>query len=249
MNQEIQLPKSSSGIVYEQLGYLESFDAITDRLYALLIYKETKTDSGKWVIRIKGSVVPGSVFDPDNRSFTDAIRKAKAHDEEYIVWGFNVTPKDNDPRMVENRVFYNENNEPVRIEVHLVTRNSNNSAQPEKIVHINWPVTEKTKEMDPAGFKGFYAQYEKACRTMDISFLKSILPPYIPEDELSFVLEMSQQSALAIEASKIKPVFSQKGNRMDVIYNGDLGDGMTSMIIDFYMYDGKWLKYNPDENK
>ena len=249
MNQAIQLPKSSASIMYEQLGYLESFDAIVDKLYAMLIYKETKTDSGKWVIRIKGSVVAGSVFDPDNRSLADAIRKAKAHGKEYLVWGFNLTPRDNDPRMVENRIFCNEDSEPERIEVHLVTRDTNNNALPEKIVHIDWPGAEDSKEKGPSDFESFYTQYEKACRVKDIAFLKSILPPDISEDEFSFVLEMSQQSALAIDASEVKPVFSQKGNKMDVTYNGDLGDGMTNLVIDFYLHDGRWLKFNQDENR
>ena len=248
MNQEIQLPKSSAGITYEQLGYLESFDAIVDKLYALLIYKETRTDSGKWVIRIKGSVTAGSVFDPDNRSLLDAIRKAGAHGEEYVVWGFNLTPKDNDPRLVENRVFFNENNEPEKIEVHLVTRDSNNNAQPEKIVHIDWPGMANSERKESSNFETFYAQYEQACRVKDVAFLKTILPPGIPENEFSFALEMSQQSALAIQASKVKPVFSQKGNKMEVIYNGDLGDGMSNLVIDFHLHDGKWLKFNPVEN-
>ena len=141
MKQAIPLPKSSSSIEYEQLGYLDSFDAVVDKLYALLIYKETRTSNSKWVVRIKGSVVAGSVFDPDNSSLENAIQKAHAHREEYVVWGFNLTPKDNDPRLVENRLFFNEEGEPTKIEVHLITRDPDSNALPEKVVSVDWPAS------------------------------------------------------------------------------------------------------------
>ena len=139
MKQSIPLPKSSASIEYEQLGYLESFDAVVDKLYAFLIYKETKTDSGKWVVRIKGSVTAGSVFDSDNRSLENAIRKAQAHGEEYIVWGFNLTQGDNEKRLVENRLFFNADCEPTKIEIHLITRDPEGNPLPEKMVSADWP--------------------------------------------------------------------------------------------------------------
>jgi hypothetical protein len=245
MGQAITLPKSSSGILYEQLGYLESFDAVVDKLYAFLVYKETRTDNNKWVVRIKGSVTAGTVFDPDNRSLESAIRKAQAHSEEYLIWGFNMTPKDNDPRLVENRIFYNDNGEFSKFEIHLITRDKDGNALPEKVVSINWPAATGSEANDD--FMTFFSKYEQACRDKDISFLKSILPADIPEDEFDFVLNMSQESTLAIDASGVKPVFNQIGNRMDVTYNGDLGDGMTNLVIDFYLHNNQWLKYNPTE--
>ena len=246
MKQAIPLPKSSASITYEQLGYVDSFDAVVDRLYALLIYKDTRTNNGKWVVRIKGSVTAGSVFDPDNRGFENSIRKAQAHDKEYLVWGFNLTPSDNDPRLVENRLFFNEDGEPVRIEVHLITRDSDNNALPEKVTNVDWPGAESCEVEGIYDFKTFYTQYEQACRKKNGDFLKAILPADIPEDEFSFVLDMSQQSALALDASGVKPTFIQDGKRMDVTYDGDLGDGMTNMVIDFYLHDGQWLKYNSE---
>ncbi len=29
--------------------------------------------------------------------------------------------------------------------------------------------------------------------------------------------------------------------------HGDLSDGMTSMVIDFYFHNSQWLKYNIEE--
>jgi hypothetical protein len=52
----------------------------------------------------KGSVTAGTVFDPENKSLANAIQKAHAHEEKYLVWGFNLVPKGDDPRLVENRI-------------------------------------------------------------------------------------------------------------------------------------------------
>lgn len=96
-------------------------------------------------------------------------------------------------------------------------------------------------------FMAFFALYNQACRDKDSAFLKSILPANIPADEFEFVLNMSYMSALAIDASGVKPTFKQTGNMMEAIYEGELGDGMTSFIMDFYLHNNKWLKYNPAE--
>lgn len=139
MKQAISLPKSSNSIVYEQMGYLDSFDAVVDKLYAYLIYKETKTSNGKWAVRIKGSASPGATFDPENRSLETAIQKAYAHGKQYLVWGFNLVPKDADPCFVENRLFLGNEGEPTKIELHLTTRNPEGAALEEKIETVDWP--------------------------------------------------------------------------------------------------------------
>lgn len=139
MKQSIPLPKSSASTKYEQLAYVDSFDAVVDKLYAFLIYQETNTSSGKSVVRIKGSVTAGTVFDMDNKSLQSAIQKAQAHGKEYIVWGFNLAPKGNDPRLVENRLFFNADGDPTKIELHLITRNPEGAALEEKVASADWP--------------------------------------------------------------------------------------------------------------
>jgi hypothetical protein len=138
-DQVVKAPKSSTHTEFEQLAYMESFDAVVDKTYAFVVYKEIKVDSGKWVIRIKGSVTAGTVFDPDNASFKNALKKAAGHDEPYLVWGFNLQSKEGDPRLVENRVLIDQSGKPSALELHLITRKADGSAREEDIVTIDWP--------------------------------------------------------------------------------------------------------------
>ena len=132
-DQVVTAPKSSSHTEVEQLAYLESFDAVADKDYAFVVYKETRTDSRKWVIRIKGSVTAGAVLDPGSSAFKIAMKKAAGHDESYFVWGFNLQPKEGDPRLVENRVILDGNGKPSALEVHLITRKADHSARDEQV--------------------------------------------------------------------------------------------------------------------
>lgn len=138
-DQAVHAPKSTPHIKIEQLAYVESFDAVVDRDYAYVAYKETKTDTGKWVIRIKGSATGGTVFDPDASALKQAFKKAAGHDEPQVVWGFNLQPRDNDPRLVENRVLIDSDGKPTAVEIHLITRKADQSARDEKVVTVPWP--------------------------------------------------------------------------------------------------------------
>ncbi len=138
-DQVVTAPKSSSHAEVEQLAYLESFDAVIDKDYAFVVYKETRSDSGKWVIRIKGSATAGAVFDPDSSAFKTAIKKAAGHDESHFVWGFNLQPKEGDRRLVENRVILGSDGKPSALEVHLVTRKADSSAREEQVATAAWP--------------------------------------------------------------------------------------------------------------
>lgn len=138
-DQVVNAPKPSSHIDVEQLAYLESFDAVVDKEYAFVVYKEKKLDSGKWVIRIKGSVTAGTVFDPDNASLKKAFKKAAGHEEPYIVWGFNLQSKESDPRLVENRVLIDKSGKPSALEIHLTTRKADRSARDKEVVSVKWP--------------------------------------------------------------------------------------------------------------
>ena len=138
-DQVVKAPKSSSHTEVEQLAYVESFDAVVDKTYAFVVYKEKKVDSGKWVVRIKGSVTAGTVFDPNNVSLKNAFKKAAGHKEPYIIWGFNLQSKESDPRLVENRVLIDQNGKPTVLELHLITRKADGSARDKKVVSIEWP--------------------------------------------------------------------------------------------------------------
>ncbi len=138
-DQAVSAPKSSAHIQVEQLGYVESFDAVVDKDYAFVVYRETTTATGKWVVRIKGSVTAGTALDPDNPSLKKAFKKAAGHDEPHAVWGFNLQPKDGDPRLVENRILVNDDGQPTAIEIHLITRKADSSARTAKTLKVDWP--------------------------------------------------------------------------------------------------------------
>lgn len=138
-DQVVVAPKSSSHTQVEQLAYLESFDAVVDKDYAFVVYKETKLDSGKWVVRIKGSATAGTVFDPESASLKNAIKKAAAHEEPHVVWGFNLQPKETDPRLVENRLLIDNDGKPKAIEIRLITRKADRSPMTEKVASVDWP--------------------------------------------------------------------------------------------------------------
>jgi hypothetical protein len=138
-DQVVHAPKSSSHMEVEQLAYVESFDAVVDKDYAFVIYKETKTATGAWVMRIKSSVTAGAVIDPSASAFKSALKKAAGHDEPYVVWGFNLQPQANDPRLVETRILIDGNGNPSALEHHLITRKADQSARDEKVVTVPWP--------------------------------------------------------------------------------------------------------------
>ena len=137
-DQVVHAPKSSSHTEVAQLAYVDSFDAVVDKDYGFVVYKETKTDTGKWVIRIKGSVTAGTVLDPAATALKGAFKKAAGHDEPYIVWGFNLQPSEGDPRLVESRVMIDSDGKPSELELHLITRKADQSARDEKVVTVPW---------------------------------------------------------------------------------------------------------------
>lgn len=138
-DQAIHAPKSTQHMKIEQLAYVDSFDAVVDKDYAYVVYKETKTDTGRWVIRIKSSVTAGAAFDPCSSALKSALKKAAGHDETQVIWGFNLQPRENDPRLVENRILIDGDGRPTALEIHLVTRKADHSARDEKVVTVPWP--------------------------------------------------------------------------------------------------------------
>jgi hypothetical protein len=130
---------SSSHVEVEQLAYVESFDAVADKDYAYVVYKETRSDTGKWVVRIKGSVTAGATIDPESSALKGALKKAANHDEPHLVWGFNLKPKENDPRLVESRILLGADGKPSAVELHLITRKADHSAREEQVVTAPWP--------------------------------------------------------------------------------------------------------------
>jgi hypothetical protein len=134
--QLLHLSKDSDAIKHEQLMYLEETDDIVKKTYAYLAYRENMVSSGKWTIRIKGNCTAGTNLDPS--MIEKQAQKAQGEGNEYFVWGFNLQPRDNDPRLVETRVFQTDG-KATKVEVHLILRNADGSAKDEVVGSFDYP--------------------------------------------------------------------------------------------------------------
>ncbi len=145
--QLIHPPKPNDRTEITQLAYLNSYDAIVDKDYAYVAYKEENKETGKWLFKIKAKVTAGTSIDPGHPTIRSKIAEAAKKGEQYFIMGFNMTPQGNDPRLVENRVYFDESLKPIYIEIHLITRKEDGSPTDEQVVKIEWPgVGEDTPE-------------------------------------------------------------------------------------------------------
>lgn len=132
-------PKSTDSMKVTELAYLNSYDVITDKDYAYLAYKEERTDSGKWILRISAKSTAGGSIDPNHPIFQKNLQDAAAKGENYMVFGFNMQPKGDDPRLVENRLYFDESKNPTHIEIHVVTRKADGSPTEKQVAKFDWP--------------------------------------------------------------------------------------------------------------
>ena len=82
-------------------------------------------------------------------SLTDAVAivtmargtagQAAADGKDYMVFGFNLQPRGDDPRLVENRLYFDDSKNPTHIEIQVVTRNADGSAREKQVEKIDWP--------------------------------------------------------------------------------------------------------------
>ncbi len=96
------------------------------------------------------------------------------------------------------------------------------------------------------GFKAFFGQYLEACSKGDAAFMRRILPPGIPEDELEFVRQSSKALAQSLHETKVDPEIVQDGTRFDAVFTLAEGGDTTEWRLDFYFSRGQWLKYDPE---
>lgn len=139
-DQAVTPPKSTDRLAVEQLGYIESFDAVVDKKYAYCAWKETTPD-GKWKLKIKGNITVATVLDPNNASLKKQIEKAAGHDEKSCVWGFEMKTKEGDNRKVQNRILLDEKGKPTGIEVELITRKADGSPRDPEVMQFPWPAS------------------------------------------------------------------------------------------------------------
>jgi len=137
--QVILPPKSSDRLEVTQLAYLNSYDVITNKDYAYVAYKEKKTDTGKWMLRISAKCTAGASIDPDHAIFQKNLETAADKGEKYMIFGFNMEPKGEDPRLVQNRLYFDESKAPTHIEIHVVTRKADGSPTEKQVAKFDWP--------------------------------------------------------------------------------------------------------------
>lgn len=123
------------GPQYQELAYLDAYDAVLDCDFAFLAYKETDGFGG-WRVRIRSSQTAGAEFDPARIQM--AARTAAAQGQTFFPWGFQLTPSAGDPRQVEFRVHL-AGDRPQAIEMLVRLRRADGAADDPKSAVFPWP--------------------------------------------------------------------------------------------------------------
>jgi hypothetical protein len=130
----IEAPASDNYRAVQTLGYLDAYDAVLNDDYAFVAFKETEKSSGSYEIKIKSRHTAGAVFDP--AMIRAKCREAGAHNQPYFTWGYSCEPSAGDPRRIEFRV-HQRNGAPDALEIVVVTRKADGSAQDPKSLRID----------------------------------------------------------------------------------------------------------------
>jgi hypothetical protein len=125
----------AGGAQYQQLGYIDAYDAVNNDDYAFVAYKETDS-SGDWRVRIVGKQTAGAVFEPE--TMRSNARSTSAQGRPWFQWGFSMDPSDSDPRCVQFRVHVKDG-KPNEIEMVLQLRKFDASADEPKCTRFPWP--------------------------------------------------------------------------------------------------------------
>jgi hypothetical protein len=134
----IEAPVSDAHRLYENLGYVEAYDAILNDDYAFVAYKETERASGVSLVKIASRGTSGASFDP--AMVRKRCREAGAKNEAFFQWGYSFTPSAGDPRQIEFRV-HQQAGIPHAMEMIVVTRKADHTANQAKSVKFAWPQT------------------------------------------------------------------------------------------------------------
>ena len=123
------------GASYQQLAYVDAYDAVLNLDYAFVAYRETDS-SGAWRVRIKSSQTAGAVFEPD--AIRSNARAASAQGKPFFTWGYSFDPSTGDPRSIQFRVHVAEG-QATEIEMIVQLRKADHSADAPKTVRFPWP--------------------------------------------------------------------------------------------------------------
>ena len=144
--QLVEAPVSDSARTYVTLGYLEGYDAVLNGDYAFVAYEEIDRASGSKLVRIQSKGTSGASFDP--AAMRARCREAGAKNEAYFTWGYSFTSSPGDPRQIEFRV-YQKDGAPQALEIFLVTRKADGTAQEPKVCRMENFLAEATPVRAP----------------------------------------------------------------------------------------------------
>jgi hypothetical protein len=132
----LEAPASDVLFAREILAHLEAHDGVSNEDHAFIAYKETHRATGAWCIRILSRLTAGAVFHPN------AIRlQARAVSEQgkrSFVWGNPLSPKPDDPRRIEFRVYV-RNGEAASLEIFARLRKFDHTPDEARIATCPWP--------------------------------------------------------------------------------------------------------------
>jgi hypothetical protein len=134
--QRITPPDSDDHTTYQQLGYVEAYDAVLDCDYAFVAWKETSRSSGDWRVRIRSSQTAGAEFDP--AMIRSQARSAGAQGKLWFPWGYNFEPSEGDPRQIEFRVHVAQG-QPSEVEMLVRLRRFDHGPDEARSVRFPWP--------------------------------------------------------------------------------------------------------------
>ena len=123
------------GAQYQQLAYLDAYDAVINLDYAFVAYKETDSN-GDWRVRIKSSQTAGAVFEP--AMMKSNARSTGAQGKPWFQLGYSFDPSASDPRCIQFRVHV-VNGQPSEIEIYVQLRKFDGTADTAKSVKFPWP--------------------------------------------------------------------------------------------------------------
>lgn len=135
-SQRIQCPEGvPGGARYQQLAYLEAYDAVLNGDYAFVAYRETDS-GGSWRVRIASSMTAGASFEPD--AIASQARAAGAQGKPWFQWGYSFDPSPSDPRHIEFRVHVRDG-APSEVEMLVRLRRADGSPDEAKSARFPWP--------------------------------------------------------------------------------------------------------------
>lgn len=137
----LSVPASDKKYQNEELAYIHAYDVVSNKDYAYVAYKETKLSTGEWKIRIKAhaKVTANTFIEPGNAILRRNITTAAKEGKDYVLHGFSMMPSEKDPRRVETRVYFDDAQKPIYVELHVVMRNSDGTPKDKQMVKFNWP--------------------------------------------------------------------------------------------------------------